>query len=117
MTGTLYPCMCVAPDAHSVHKVCIAAFDDHVAITLFGGEARCAFPKFNSRQVPGWCSADTRECGERGLMTRRTAYLASTPGVRGGSGIRRELRWPVKYDQNHWRCTRKRFCTCGRDRM
>jgi hypothetical protein len=50
MTGTLYPCMCVAPDAHSVHKVCIAAFDDHVAITLFGGEARCAFPKFNSRR-------------------------------------------------------------------
>ena len=44
-------------------------------------------------------------------------YLASVPGVQGGSGIRRELRWPVKYDQSHWRCTRRRFCSCGRERM
>jgi hypothetical protein len=27
-------------------------------------------------------------------------YLGSAPGVCGGSGIRRELRWPVKYDQS-----------------
>ena len=38
-------------------------------------------------------------------------YLASVPVVQGGSGIRRELRWPVKYDQSHWRCTRRRFAT------
>ena len=44
-------------------------------------------------------------------------YLASVPGVQGGSEIRRELRWPVKYDQSHWRCTRSRFCSCGRERM
>jgi hypothetical protein len=31
------------------------------------------------------------------------AYLVSAPGGRGGSGIRREPRWPVKYDQSHWR--------------
>jgi DNA replication protein DnaC len=33
------------------------------------------------------------------------------------SGIRRELRCPVKYDQSHWRCTRSRFCSCGSERM
>ena len=28
-------------------------------------------------------------------------YLDSVPSVRGGSGMSRELRWPVKYDQSH----------------
>jgi hypothetical protein len=42
-------------------------------------------------------------------------YLASVPGFQGGSGMRRELRWPVKYDHNHWCCTRSLFCSCGRD--
>ena len=38
------------------------------------------------------------------------------PGL-GSSGINRELRCPVKYDQSHWRWTRRRFCSCGRERM
>jgi NADH dehydrogenase FAD-containing subunit len=33
------------------------------------------------------------------------------------SGINRELRWPVKYDHSHWHCTRRRFCSCGSERM
>jgi len=44
----------------------------------------------------------------------------SDPGaapVPGGSGIRRELRWPVKYDQSHWRCTRSRLAMLRRENL
>jgi hypothetical protein len=69
--------------------------------------------------VTVFCQEGTKTVCAR-LVTRHSCdvgYLASVPGVQGGSGIRRELRWPVKYDQSHWRCTRSRFCSCGRERM
>src|SRR5262249_23028611 len=43
------------------------------------------------------------------------ACRSSALGIRGDSGMRRELRWPVKYDQSHWCCTRSRFCGCEAD--
>jgi hypothetical protein len=55
-------------------------------------------------------------CKHLGL-NNQVGYFPFVGCVRGGSGIRREPRWPVKYDHSHWRCTRRRFWSCGSARM
>jgi hypothetical protein len=54
--------------------------------------------------------------GRSASQQKELDHLICHAKVRG-SGMRRELRWPVKYVQSHWRCTRRRFCSCGRERM
>src|SRR5262249_662779 len=82
------------------------------------GSSSMAQPLFYAAECAGlmWREAHSK-LGGYAAGSDCATYRTSALGMRGDSGMRGELGWPVKYDQSHWRCTRNLFCSCGSERM